>query len=121
MGQEELEALPIKARKEKRSDLQHNDFRGRNNSAGILGTTATKAAEGLKAGGRGFFNKLTRSGSSNERAGHTGPMPEEEYEPRVLKLPLIEQTRQTRIAKSYDHCRDKTEFWMPALPWRCIE
>jgi len=36
-------------------------------------------------------------------------------------LPLVEQTRKTRIAKRLEDSKDKTEFWMPALPWRCIE
>ncbi|KAF2157121.1 Rho GTPase activation protein [Myriangium duriaei CBS 260.36] len=71
---------------------------------------------GLSKASRGFFSKLTRSGSSSDKAGF-----EEEYDPKILKLPLIEQTRVTRIAKSYESCRDKTEFWMPALPWRCID
>lgn len=84
-------------------------------------TTSANAASGVGKAGKasmGIFSKLMRSGSSNERV---GPVPEEEYSLRILRLPLVEQTRQTRIAQSYDHCRDKTEFWMPALPWRCIE
>lgn len=67
---------------------------------------------------KGLWGKLTRSTSSNDKVGTNY---DEEYEPKILKLPLIQQTRATRIAKSYDKCRDKTEFWMPALPWRCIE
>jgi hypothetical protein len=27
----------------------------------------------------------------------------------------------TRISTRLEQSRDKTEFWMPALPWRCIE
>lgn len=81
---------------------------------------ANGSSFGLGKAGRGFFSKLTRSGSSHDKAG-MGFDDSVEYEPRVLKLPLIEQTRETRIAKSYESCRDKTEFWMPALPWRCIE
>lgn len=66
---------------------------------------------------KGLFSKFSRSGSSNEKA----PVKVENHIPSVLNLPLVQQTRITRIAKSYDHCKDKTEFWMPALPWRCIE
>ena len=118
-----------KSRKEKKVDKDNqreaqqslsSSYR-KNNSSGFFGefkSSSSKAADGLGKAGRGFFSKLTRSGSSNDRVGGA---PEEEYEPRVLKLPLIQQTRETRIARSYDNCRDKTEFWMPALPWRCIE
>ena len=93
----------------------------KNNGSGFFGdfkSSSSKAADGLGKAGKGFFSRLTRSTSSNEKV---GAGPEEEYEPRILKLPLVQQTRETRIAKSYDNCRDKTEFWMPALPWRCIE
>ncbi|OXV11444.1 hypothetical protein Egran_00802 [Elaphomyces granulatus] len=33
----------------------------------------------------------------------------------------IEQTRRTRISKRLQDCKDKTEYWMPALPYRCID
>jgi hypothetical protein len=39
----------------------------------------------------------------------------------VINLPLVEQTRITRISKKIEASKDKTEFWMPSLPWRCIE
>ena len=39
----------------------------------------------------------------------------------ALRLPLVEQVRKTRICKRLEDSRDKTEFWIPALPWRCIE
>jgi len=93
----------------------------KNNGSGFFGdfkSTSSKAADGLGKAGKGFFSRLTRSTSSNDKV---GAGLDEEYDPRILKLPLVQQTRETRIAKSYDHCRDKTEFWMPALPWRCIE
>jgi hypothetical protein len=47
--------------------------------------------------------------------------PPPNYEYSVITLPLVEQTRITRIAKRLEDSKDKTEFWMPALPWRCIE
>lgn len=84
-----------------------------------ISNTGSRAADGLGKAGRGIFGKLVRSGSSND--GRPALIADEDYVPRVLKQPLVEQTRITRIAKSYDHCKDKTEFWMPALPWRCIE
>lgn len=125
---ESLEALPIRPpRRDKKSDKEKEreqvatNYRRTNQTGffGGFGNSSSKAADGLGKASRGLLQKLTRSGSSTDKAGHAGI--EEEFEPRLLKLPLIQQTRETRIAKSYDHCRDKTEFWMPALPWRCIE
>lgn len=72
---------------------------------------------GIGKAGKGFFGKMTRSGSSNERE-----LPNDDtYICSVINLPLIEQTRRTRISRSMENSKDKTEFWMPALPWRCIE
>lgn len=90
-------------------------------SSGSLFNNLKQQSTGLgKAGmkaGKGIFGKITRSGSSNERELLT----DEGYTCTVINLPLIEQTRKTRIAKGLDRSKDKTEFWMPALPWRCIE
>lgn len=47
--------------------------------------------------------------------------PVETFVPKLVNLPLIEQTRITRISKTLETSRDKTEYWMPALPWRCID
>ncbi|KAL9005980.1 MAG: hypothetical protein Q9188_001270 [Gyalolechia gomerana] len=87
--------------------------------ANIKGTSS-KAADGLgRAGkaGKGLFNKMGRSGCVNakEEAGDA------HYVLKTINLPLVEQTRHTRIAKRLEDSRDKTEFWMPALPWRCID
>ena len=76
----------------------------------------TKTAEGFGKAGK-FLNKLTRSGSNTERE----PINEMDYVCKVITLPLVEQTRITRISKKLADSKDKTEFWMPALPWRCIE
>ena len=76
--------------------------------------TSSKAADGLGKAGKGFFGKIARSGSSNAKE-------EERYVLRVINLPLVDQTRRTRIARRLEDSKDKTEFWMPALPWRCIE
>lgn len=76
--------------------------------------TSSKAADGLGKAGKGIFGKIARSGSSNAKE-------EERYVLRVINLPLIDQTRRTRIARRLEDSKDKTEFWMPALPWRCIE
>ncbi|KAL8949387.1 MAG: hypothetical protein Q9222_004507 [Ikaeria aurantiellina] len=79
--------------------------------------TSSKATDGLGKAGKGLFHKMGRSGSNNTKEesgdGH--------YRVSVINLPLIEQTRRTRIARRLEDSRDKTEFWMPALPWRCID
>lgn len=72
----------------------------------------SKAAGGLTKGKNMW--KASRSGSSNAR--EEGP-----YELCVIRLPLVQQTRRTRIAPRLADSKDKTEFWMPAIAWRCIE
>jgi hypothetical protein len=79
-------------------------------------TSSTKAAGGLGKAGKGIFGKLTRSGSSGDQA-----LTDDSYACTTINLPLVQQTRRTRISKRLEHSKDKTEFWMPALPWRCIE
>ncbi|KAI9674428.1 MAG: hypothetical protein M1817_001766 [Caeruleum heppii] len=81
-----------------------------------LKSSSTKAADGIGKAGKGIFGKLTRSGSSGETA-----VTDENYVCTVISLPLVDQTRHTRISKRLEHSKDKTEFWMPALPWRCID
>lgn len=68
---------------------------------------------GLKKATGGFLGR-TKSDSKPS-------VPDNEYVIKVINLPLIDQTRATRISKDLASCRDKTEYWMPALPWRCIE
>lgn len=79
--------------------------------------SSTKAADGIGRAGNRFWGKFARSGSSHERE----PPPPENYVFRVINLPLVEQTRRTRLKKQMDLARDKTEFWMPSLPYRCID
>lgn len=79
-----------------------------------LRSSSTKAAGMF---GKSFFGKAHRSGSTNERL----PMDDEHYELKVINLPLVAQTRKTRISKRLEDSRDKTEFWMPAFPWRAID
>ena len=67
--------------------------------------------------GKGLFERMTRSGSTTERDLVT----DDNYVCTVINLPLVKQTRKTRIARRLERSKDKTEFWMPALPWRCIE
>lgn len=79
--------------------------------------TSSGAADRLGKAGKGFFGKITRSGSTNERE----VVLDDNYVCTVINLPLIEQTRKTRISKRLEDCKDKTEYWMPALPYRCID
>ncbi|KAF3762561.1 Rho GTPase activation protein, partial [Cryphonectria parasitica EP155] len=67
--------------------------------------------------GKGLFGKGGRSASTTER----DLVDDEHYVLKVINLPLVEQTRLTRISKRLEESRDKTEFWMPAFPWRAID
>ena len=94
-----------------------NSFR---DGAGLLsGLQHTGRGMGDRLGkaGKGFLGKITRSGSTTERE----LVPDDTYTCTVINLPLVKQTRTTRIARRLELSKDKTEFWMPALPWRCIE
>ncbi|KAK7747744.1 hypothetical protein SLS62_008888 [Diatrype stigma] len=76
--------------------------------------------------GKQFFAKGGRSGSSshyNQSTNSRGDngIDDEHYVLKVISLPLVEQTRLTRISKRLEDSRDKTEFWMPAFPWRAID
>ena len=82
-----------------------------------IGQTGKGMGDRLGKAGKGFFGKITRSGSSNERELLT----DDSYTCTTINLPLVKQTRKTRIARRLELSKDKTEFWMPALPWRCIE
>ncbi|KAK1834766.1 putative Rho-type GTPase-activating protein 2 [Podospora conica] len=75
--------------------------------------------KGLKAS----VNKnLFGSGGRNDHNVHREPVVDDEhYVLKVINLPLVEQTRKTRISKRLEDSRDKTEFWMPAFPWRAID
>lgn len=67
---------------------------------------------------KGLFGKPSRSASTTERE---PVVDDEHYVLKVINLPLVEQTRRTRISKRLEDSRDKTEFWMPAFPWRAID
>lgn len=67
---------------------------------------------------KGLFGKSSRSGLVAEKE-HV--VDDDQYQIKVINLPLVEQTRRTRISKRLETSRDKTEFWMPAFPWRAID
>ncbi|KAJ0345170.1 hypothetical protein COL26b_009670 [Colletotrichum chrysophilum] len=77
---------------------------------------------GLKSGrdmiSNRLFGKGGRSGSTTEKE---PVIDDEHYQLKTINLPLVEQTRRTRISKRLEDSRDKTEFWMPAFPWRAID
>lgn len=80
-----------------------------------LKSSSTRAADMIRGG---LFGKAQRSALASEKE---PVVDDEHYVVKVINLPLIEQTRLTRISKRLEDSRDKTEFWMPAFPWRAID
>jgi hypothetical protein len=79
-----------------------------------LRDSSTRAAGILS---KGFFGRSTRTLPTEKEP----VVDDEHYVLKVINLPLVEQTRLTRISKRLEQSRDKTEFWMPAFPWRAID
>ena len=78
--------------------------------------TSQRTAGDLGRAGKGMLNKMTRRGST-----HDVEAPPENHVLSTVRLPLIEQVRKTRIRGDLQHAKDKTEYWLPALPYRCVE
>jgi hypothetical protein len=110
---------PVQPSSRQTQNLGSNGLPSGNSSSFLhnIRSSGSRAADGVNRARKGIFGKLTRSGSSHERE----PLPKEPYELKVINLPLVQQTRLTRISKRLEKSKDKTEFWMPALPWRCID
>ncbi|KAI1843295.1 hypothetical protein JX266_010469 [Neoarthrinium moseri] len=113
--------------KETRPDKDHTQSQNRSHPSSFKDSSGSTFFGNLKSSGsraadmfssRIFGNKSGRSGSTTERE-HV--VDDEHYQLKVLNLPLIEQVRKTRISKKLEEARDKTEFWMPAFPWRAID
>lgn len=83
---------------------------------GNLKSSGSRAADIFS--NRFFGNKSGRSASTTEKE---PVIDDEHYQLKVINLPLVEQARKTRISKKLEDARDKTEFWMPAFPWRAID
>ncbi|KAF2744114.1 hypothetical protein M011DRAFT_461146 [Sporormia fimetaria CBS 119925] len=83
-----------------------------------LGSGARRMGEKMETARKGMFGKLGRSSSNHDREPQVLKEP---YQFKIIHLPLVEQTRMTRISSRLENSKDKTEFWMPALPWRCID
>ena len=92
----------------------HRENGGSNFFSGLR-NSSTKAADMIS---KGLFGKSSRSGSTHDREPTTD---DDHYVFKVINLPLVAQTRKTRISKRLEDSRDKTEFWMPAFPWRAID
>lgn len=90
---------------------EKSKFFSSNNSKNVLGKAKTGGGMFLRG-----LGKIGRSSSNSEKE-----VPDADYVLKVINLPLIEQTRITRISKRIEASKDKTEYWMPSLPWRCIE
>lgn len=120
------------APRENRSERDHHHFRSNrnqdsnNNSGGSffngLKNSSRSAADIIS---KGLFGKNGRNGSSSSAHGNersSEPVVDDEhYVLKVINQPLVEQTRLTRISKRLEDSRDRTEFWMPAFPWRAID
>lgn len=89
-----------------------------NNSSTLFNSFKSNSSKAVQNIGKGIWAKVGRSGSMIEKE---PPIDDEHYVLKVINLPLVEQTRLTRISKKLEKSRDKTEFWMPAFPWRAID
>lgn len=101
--------LHAKEPKEPKESKEKNAFMS--GSKNVLGKA--------KSGGGNFFTRLGKIGRSSSNS--EKEVPDQEYQLKVITLPLVEQTRISRISKKIEASKDKTEYWMPSLPWRCIE
>jgi hypothetical protein len=97
------------------SRTQPSSYKENSSSSFFSGLKSSRAADMIS---KGLFGKSGRSGSTTERE---PAVDDEHYVLKVINLPLVEQTRLTRISKRLEDSRDKTEFWMPAFPWRAID
>ncbi|KAI0404836.1 hypothetical protein F4802DRAFT_607243 [Xylaria palmicola] len=102
-------------RNDKENRSQPPSINGGSTFFGGLRSSGSRAADMIS---KGLFGKSGRSASTSERE---PVVDDEHYVLKVINLPLVEQTRKTRISKRLEESRDKTEFWMPAFPWRAID
>ncbi|KAK7989081.1 hypothetical protein PG989_009396 [Apiospora arundinis] len=115
----------IATHKEQRRDRDNSHHNNRSHPSSLHNTSGS-FFNGLRSSGtraadiisKGLFGKGVRSGSTTEKE---PVVDDEHYQVKVINLPLVEQTRITRISKRLERSKDKTEFWMPAFPWRAID
>ena len=98
--------------------LQEKTHGKEGNKGGFVSGSKNVMSKAVSGGGSllNRLGKIGRSTSNTEKE-----VPDNEYVMKVITQPLIDQVRMTRISKDLAKCRDKTEYWMPSLPWRCIE
>lgn len=112
---ENEEASELKVQLKDQRSLSFRENAGSTLMHGLKNTA--KAAGGIGKAGTKFFKQTKQPHGLGSY-----PMDSAQfYQLKVINRPLREQTRVTRIAKRLEDSKDKTEFWMPALPWRCIE
>ncbi|KAI1384930.1 uncharacterized protein F4822DRAFT_377864 [Hypoxylon trugodes] len=107
--------------KEHRHDKDH--YRGHpppkdNNSSTFFNGLKSSGSRAADMISKGLFGRGARSASTSDK---DMGVDDEHYVLKVINLPLVEQTRLTRLSKRLEDSRDKTEFWMPAFPWRVID
>jgi hypothetical protein len=90
-----------------------------NGSSAFLSGLRSSSTKGFDMISKGLFGKGARGVATLPERDH--PVEDDKYELKVINLPLVQQTRKTRISKRLEMSRDKTEFWMPAFPWRAID
>ena len=91
---------------------------------GRVKATSSRASDGFrKAAAMISVKKTGRSGSRSGSGSGPGAKPpyEDKYQPKLLILPLAEQVKLTRPSKLGHKPCDKPSFWLPALPYRCLE
>jgi RhoGAP domain len=96
-----------------------------------LKNTGSRAADGLGRAAKGLLGKLsnrTGTGDPRDSLERLKQTREEEAQKaaltknyKIVNLPLEQQTRMTRICKRLEDCKDKTEFWLPAVAYRSID
>jgi hypothetical protein len=117
MERENGRSLLGKEQKENRLPNSFSSSFREGSGHGFLNNLKSSAMGKGAALSKGLFGKA-RSGSTHEMAPFVDDMT---YQLKILNLPLVDQTRITRISKKLEDSRDKTEFWMPSLPWRAID
>ncbi|KAI0183101.1 hypothetical protein EV127DRAFT_33777 [Xylaria flabelliformis] len=105
-------------RHDKENRSQPPSIRDNNGGSTFFGGLRSSGSRAADMISKGLFGKSGRSASTSERE---PAVDDEHYVLKVINLPLVEQTRKTRISKRLEESRDKTEFWMPAFPWRAID
>lgn len=90
----------------------------------------TRAADGFGRAAKGLLGKLSNKTGLGDHSDRSRNVARDEAEAqkaaltkhyKIINLPLDEQTRVTRICKRLEDCKDKTEFWLPAVAYRCID